>query len=137
MNLSRRQLFWTLAAATQSQSSMQKRGRNTAGVNAVAFNYAAKSSLADLQFFAKFDVLVTGAILPADQLRVLRSGNAELVVYQWSSALYPGEGGPADHAWEHTVKANAGSWLLSRDPVGGAVAAPGKARSGTISATPV
>src|SRR5213076_470087 len=78
------------------------------------------------QFFAKFEVLVTGDILSSDQLRVLRSGNVQLLVYQWSSALYPGEGGPAERGWEHEVKAHAGSWLLSPDPVSGAAAAPGK-----------
>jgi hypothetical protein len=57
---------------------------------------------------------------------VLRSGNAQLVVYQWASALYPGEGGPAERQWERGLKAHADSWLLSPDPVGGAAAAPGK-----------
>ncbi|MGI8958203.1 MAG: hypothetical protein ACR2IV_00255 [Bryobacteraceae bacterium] len=121
MDLSRRKLFWTLTAFAQSQFQMQKRALTT-----VAFNYAAKSPLADLQYFARFDVVVTGAILSADQLHVLRSGNAQLVVYQWSSAHYPGEGGPAERAWQEMLKAHADTWLLSRDPVGGAAAAPGK-----------
>src|SRR4051794_17488227 len=121
MIVSRRKLFWTLAAFAHAKSLMQQRALKT-----VAFNYAARSSPADLQFFARFDVVVAGAILSADQLRVLRSGNAQLVVYQWSSALYPGEGGPAERRWEQAVKTHADSWLLSSDPVGGAAAAPGK-----------
>jgi hypothetical protein len=121
MILSRRKLLWTLTSFAQAQLSMQQRA-----LKKIAFNYAAKSPLADLHFFAKFDVLVTGAILSADQLGVLRSGNVQLVVYQWSSALYPGEGGPAEHRWEQTLKAHADSWLLSPDPVSGAAAAPGK-----------
>src|SRR5438552_8479267 len=121
MDLSRRQLFWSLTAFAQPQFSMQQRP-----VKTVAFNYAAKSTLADLQYFAKFDLVVTGAILSADQLRVLRSGNAQLIVYQWSSAHYPGEGSPAEQAWEQALKVHADSWLLARDPLGGAAAAPGK-----------
>jgi hypothetical protein len=121
MILSRRKLFWTLTALAQPQLPMQQRALKT-----VAFNYAAKSPLVDLQFLAKFDVLVTGAILSADQLRVLHSGNVHLVVYQWSSALYPGEGGPAQRRWEQALKAHADSWLLSPDPVSGAAAAAGK-----------
>jgi len=121
MILSRRKLLWTLTAFAQAHVSMQQRTLKT-----VAFNYAAKSPLADLQFFAKFDVLVTGAILSADQVGVLRSGNVQLVVYQWSSALYPGEGGAAEHRWERRLKTHADSWLLSPDPVSGAAAAPGK-----------
>lgn len=121
MDLSRRQLFWTLTAVADSQFPMQQRT-----CRSVAFNYAAKSTVADLQFFARFDLVVTGAILPPDQLRALRSAKAQLVVYQWSSALYPGEGGAAEHAWEHKLKVNADSWLLSRNAVGGAAASPGK-----------
>jgi hypothetical protein len=121
MNLSRRQLFWTMTAVADSQFPMQQRASNS-----VAFNYAAKSPLADLQFFAEFGVVVTGAILSRDQLEVLRSRNAQLIVYQWSSAHYPGEGDIAERAWEHTLKMNAEAWLLSRDPVGGAAAAPGR-----------
>jgi hypothetical protein len=92
----------------------------------VAFHYAAKSSQEDLEFLSKFDIVVTGAILPNDQVRPLRSRNARLVVYQWSSAQYPDAGNPSDRAWESELKRNARSWLISPDPVPGGAAAPGR-----------
>jgi hypothetical protein len=105
----------------QSHPALEK-----AAIKTVAFNYAAVSSILDLDFFSKFDVLVTGAILSNDQLRPLRSGNARLVVYQWSSAQYPNESRPAERVWENTLRSNAKTWLLSPDPVGGGAATLGR-----------
>jgi hypothetical protein len=121
VKLCRRDFLYTLAALPESQSVVNKRLIKT-----VAFNYAAISPIADLQYFAKFDVLVTGAILSAGQLRPLRSGNTQLVVYQWSSAHYPDEGDAAERAWERTLRTHAREWLLSPEPVEGGAAAPGK-----------
>ena len=121
VKLCRRDFLYTLAALAEFQPVVNKRSIKT-----VAFNYAAISTITDLQYFAKFDVLVTGAILSADQLRPLRSGNTQLVVYQWSSAHYPDEGGAAERAWEETLRTHARNWLLSSEPVGGGAAASGK-----------
>ena len=95
-------------------------------LNTVAFDYAAKLLDSDLQFLAKFDVVVTGGVLSTDQLRVLRSRRARLVLYQWSSALYPDEGGDEQRTWQAAVQRNARSWLLAPEPVTGGAAAPGK-----------
>lgn len=118
VDLSRRSLLCALMTSHQFQTK-------PSGIKTVAFNYAAISSVPNLQFFAKFDVLVTGGILSADQLRILRSGKTQLVLYQWSSARYPGEGDPAERTWEDVIKRNT-SWLLAPHPITGGAAMAGK-----------
>ena len=92
----------------------------------VAFNYAARSSLTDLDYFSAFDVLVTGGILSPDQIRIVRQHGTHLVLYVWSSAFYPNEGIDVAGAWQADVGRNAGEWLLSTDPVAGGAADSGK-----------
>ena len=92
----------------------------------VAFDYAGKLPDPDLRFLAKFDVVVTGGVLSADQLQILQSGKARTVLYQWSSALYPGDGTAAQQEWETRVQRNGRSWLLASKPAGGGVASPGR-----------
>ncbi len=91
----------------------------------VAFDYAAQLPEQDLQYLAKFDVVVTGAVLTADQVQILRSASARLVLYCWSSALYPTEGSKAESQWTRAVQQNAQHWLLSPKPISGGAAAPG------------
>jgi hypothetical protein len=92
----------------------------------VAFNYAARSALADLKYLARFDLVVTGGILSRDQIDTLQSRNAELIVYVWSSAFYPGEGSPAQRGWANLARRNSATWLLSEQAAGGGAASPGK-----------
>jgi hypothetical protein len=92
----------------------------------VAFNYAAKSSLPDLNFLAKFEVLVTGGILSADQRQIFQLHKTRLVLYRWSSAFYPAEAA-AEHSWQAAVRKRAKDWLLAPDPVPGGAASAGKA----------
>lgn len=99
---------------------------NKSAVKTVAFDYAGKLPLPDLQFLARFDILVTGGILSSDQLQILRSQGTRLVLYQWSSALYPGEGTEAHIEWQKVVEQNARSWLLAPKPVSGGAASSGK-----------
>ena len=121
VNLCRREFLYGLAALAEARPAVVQ-----TPVKNVAFNYAAISKVADLQYFAKFDLVVTGAILAADQLRPLRAGKARLVVYQWSSAHYPREGSTAERAWEQRLRGHGREWLLSPEPTGGGAAAPGK-----------
>jgi hypothetical protein len=92
----------------------------------VAFNYAARSSLSDLNYFSAFDVLVTGGVLSPDQVRIARQQGTHLVLYVWSSAFYPNEGIDVAGAWQAEGSRNAGEWLLSPDRVGGGAAETGK-----------
>lgn len=93
----------------------------------VAFNYAERSTLADLRYLARFDLVVTGGILSRDQIDALQSRRtAQLIVYIWSSAVYPGEGSPAERAWADLARRKSATWLLSEEPAGGGAASPGK-----------
>jgi hypothetical protein len=118
MNVSHRDL---IAGAIASAASPPRRPV----LKTVAFDYAGKLPVPDLQFLARFDVVVTGGVLAVDQLQVLRSGRARLVLYQWSSAFYPGQGDPAQNEWQGTVQKNAGAWLLSSKPTTGGAATAG------------
>jgi hypothetical protein len=95
-------------------------------IKTVAFDYAAIAPVEDLHFYAKFDLLVTGAILAPNQLRLVHSRATRLVVYQWASAHYVGEGGTADRRWEQSLSSQASSWLLSSRPISGGAADPAK-----------
>jgi hypothetical protein len=95
-------------------------------VKTVAFDYAAISSVPDLEFYSKFDLLVTGGILAPDQSRVVRSGKTRLVLYLWSSAIYPGDATAAERVWEEKLRKNSKSWLIRPDPVTGGAAAAGR-----------
>ncbi len=89
----------------------------------VAFDYAGKLPVTDLEFLAKFDVVVSGGVLTADQLKILQTAKSQLVLYLWSSALYPGQG--AQDGWQSKVEKNAKSWLLSPKPTAGGAASAG------------
>jgi hypothetical protein len=118
VDLSRRDFVFTLLAA----HSPQEKSR----LKTVAFNYAARSSLSNLQFYSKFNLVVIGGLLASDQLRIPRSRGAALVLYQWSSALYSGEGPLAYKRWENEVVQNASAWLLAPGPLEGGAASEGK-----------
>ena len=90
---------------------MQKRGVNTVGVNTVGVNTVGVNTVGVNAVGIRLRrQIVSGGLAILRQVRrfgdwrnfvgrpdaVLRSGNVQLVVYQWSSALYPGEAGPAE-----------------------------------------
>jgi Hypothetical glycosyl hydrolase family 15 len=121
MELSRRLILsGALALTGGTATSMPRRKQLT-----VAFNYAERSTVTDLNYLAKFDLLVTGSILSSDQLQTVRPHGVKLVVYLWSSAFYLGEGIASEAAWQALISNNPG-WLLSANPVGGAAASEGK-----------
>jgi hypothetical protein len=55
---------------------------------AVAFNYARSLSPAQLDFYARFDVLVTHDPLPEQHVAFFRARGTKLVLYEWSVAFY-------------------------------------------------
>ena len=120
VNISRRDLLSGVATSVVTHAPRKS------VLNTVAFDYAAKLPGPDLAFLAKFDVVVTGGVLPVDQLLRLQSAKARLVLYQWSSALYLGDGGPAQKDWQDAVQRNARSWLLAPKSVAGGAASPGR-----------
>lgn len=54
----------------------------------IAFHYANPLSPRDLQWYSRFDVLVTHDPLPQAQVAALRARGTRLVLYEWSVAYY-------------------------------------------------
>lgn len=92
----------------------------------VAFCYDAVFDTAALDWYAKFEFLVTGAILHPSETRKLLARGLRLIAYEWSSAFYPGDPASAHPAWQGEVQSRADQWLLQRQPSGGGAASPGK-----------
>ncbi len=93
---------------------------------AVAFHYEAVFPPDAAEWYTRFRTLVTGAVLPEAQTARLRKRATRLIAYEWSSGFYPGDAVSIAAGWESTVRRNAGKWLLSAEPAGGAAAAPGR-----------
>lgn len=114
--MTRRSYLLTAAGALAAQTS--RRG-------SVAFHYAARFTEADLEWYTRFRILVTGAILPPEQNRALQARGTRLISYEWTSAYYPGDASSASPQWQETMNARR-EWLLDREPVGGGAAEPGR-----------
>lgn len=116
MMLARRDLLLGLPAALHARTA-----RGT-----VAFHYEAVFPPAAVDWYTRFDMLVTGAVLPPSQATALQRNRTRLIAYEWSSGFYPGDSVSAAAVWQSAVRRNAREWLLSPDPVGGAAAAAGR-----------
>ena len=90
---------------------------------AVAFHYAAHFTPRELAWYTRFEILVAGGILAPELTRALKGGGSKLLAYEWSSAYYPGDWVSAAEHWQKRVKPD---WRITRAPVGGGAAAPGK-----------
>ena len=55
---------------------------------AFAFRYATSYTKEELDWFARFGVVVSGDILPEDQVQQLRSAGADLFLYAWTTGEY-------------------------------------------------
>jgi hypothetical protein len=54
----------------------------------VAFHYGGALTKAQLEWFGRFDVLVTHDPLPVAQVKSLRAGGTRLALYEWTVAFY-------------------------------------------------
>jgi hypothetical protein len=54
----------------------------------VAFHYGGALTRAQLEWFGRFDVLVTHDPLPPAQVKSLRAGGTRLALYEWTVAFY-------------------------------------------------
>ncbi len=90
---------------------------------AVAFHYAAHFTPAELGWYTKFEILVTGGILPPDLTRSLKAGGSKVLAYEWTSGYYPGDWVSASQPWQSAMKP---AWHITSSAVGGGAAAPGK-----------
>jgi hypothetical protein len=88
----------------------------------VAFHYTGAFSPDEIQWYRRFSILVTGAILGNALSDELRKGGSKLVSNEWSSAFYPGDSASAAPAWQTLVLQNRRTWLLNAEAVGGGAA---------------
>lgn len=117
MTIARRDFLLGLPATLPAASS---------GRGPVAFHYEAIFSAQAAEWYTRFGLIVTGAVLPPSQIGALRRNKSRLIAYEWSSGFYPGDSVSAPARWQSAVRGNARNWLLSPDPSGGAAAAPGR-----------
>jgi hypothetical protein len=116
MSLARRDLLLALAGAA---APGQSRG-------AVAFHYEAIFAPDAVDWYTRFQMLVTGAVLAPEESAKLRGRASRLIAYEWSSGFYTGDTASVAPGWESACRKNARSWLLSVDTAGGGAAAPGR-----------
>jgi len=84
---------------------------------AVAFHYGGPLSPAQLEWYGRFEVVVTHDPLPHAQVEALHARGARLVLYQWAVAFYRSL--VARGSWEETLLAERGALLNARGLRGG------------------
>jgi hypothetical protein len=82
----------------------------------MAFRYAKSLSPAELEWFGRFEVVVTHDPLPRGQVEALHRRGTRLLLYEWSVAYYPVLAWP----WQRTLR---GPALLNTEPLRGGVGA--------------
>jgi hypothetical protein len=91
----------------------------------VAFHYSAVFSEAEVGWYTRFEMLVTGGVLSREQSRALQDRGCRLIAYEWCSGFYPGDSSSAEPAWQKIVMSHP-QWLLNSQPLGGGAAMPGR-----------
>lgn len=99
-----------LAAA--SLTAQERRG-------AFALHYGPPLTATELEWYGRFDILVTHDCLPADQVRALRRGGTKLFFYEWSVAFYATRAGE----WEKSLIGTRSPALLNHTGLRGGVGA--------------
>lgn len=83
----------------------------------VAFHYGGALTKAQLEWFGRFDVLVTHDPLPAAQVKTLRGGGTRLALYEWSVAFYRAL--VRRGSWHERLLRERSAPLLNRGPLRG------------------
>ncbi|MFN7923777.1 MAG: hypothetical protein U0Q16_26990 [Bryobacteraceae bacterium] len=91
-----------------------------------AFHYAAIFSPREVEWYTRFEILVTGGILSREQTQALRRNGVKLVAYEWSSGYYAGDPVSAPLEWQRMVDRHAADWAITAKPVSGGAAENGK-----------
>jgi hypothetical protein len=118
LNITRRAVLLSTASSILAPAQTSAAGK-------VAFHYSAIFSEAQLSWYARFKMLVTGGVLSREQSQALQDRGCKLVAYEWASGFYPGDSSSAEPSWQKTVMSHP-EWLLNSQPVGGGAAAPGR-----------
>ena len=79
-----------------------------------AFRYASKYTPEEMAWYSRFDVVVTGDFLPAEQVKELNAAGCRLLYYEWLVAFYQPAEGP-ENSWEKMVLEEHREWLLNPD----------------------
>jgi hypothetical protein len=85
-----------------------------------AFQYAPRLTDAQLEWYGRFDVLVTHDPLPAEQVRTLHEAGTKLLFYEWSVAFYESRA----TSWQKSLLAGAKRGLLHDRALRGGVGSP-------------
>jgi hypothetical protein len=88
----------------------------------VAFHYGGALTQAQLEWFGRFDVLVTHDPLPGEQVRALHKGGTKLALYEWSVAFYRSLVRPK--TWQARVLRGDRHVLLNRKALRGFAGSP-------------
>ncbi len=91
----------------------------------VAFHYQSHFAARQLEWYTRFEILVTGSILSPQQTAALKRG-PKLVAYEWSSGYYQGDAVSAPLEWQKKVESQGQRWLLTDRPSTGASAENGR-----------
>jgi hypothetical protein len=83
----------------------------------IAFHYATPLTGRELEWYSRFDVLVTHDPLPLDQIDALHRAGTRLVLYEWAVAWYASRTTP----WHGRLPANA---ALNTTPLRGHLGSP-------------
>ena len=80
-----------------------------------AFYYSPRLTEEELSWLTRFNIVVTGSVLPEIQSRELKRSEAKLFLYHWLTGFYR-ENSPAkphDRSWESFVYHSRPQWLLN------------------------
>lgn len=106
-----------LLTSRLSSEPVQRRG-------AFAFHYGSPLTTAELDWYSRFDLLVTHDPLPPEQVAALHRRGTRLVLYEWSVAFY--DSLAPDGSWERSLLLSGNSpVLLNHQPLRGGVGAAG------------
>jgi hypothetical protein len=104
---------------------LRPRATTTERRGAVAFHYGPALTDQQLEFFGKFDVLVTHDPLPAAQVEALHARGTRLALYEWTVAFYRAL--VQSGSWQERLLSNRTQLLNSRPLHGHAGAADAEA----------
>jgi hypothetical protein len=117
--------LWTRRESLAALAGTRLPARFHSGRGGVAFHYQAHFPPRQVEWYTRFEILVTGALLTPQQSAPLHRV-PKLVAYEWSSAFYRGDAVSAPLEWQRSVEAQGQRFLLTARPVTGASAENGR-----------
>lgn len=100
----------SLLAACSREEAPSRRG-------AFAFHYAPSLSDEQIEWYSRFEILVTHDPIPSGQVQRLQSAGTKLLLYEWTVAFYDSLASP----WQKSLLARRNQVLLNNTPLTGAL----------------